>query len=159
MRRLIGPAAGIVLLLATDGCYSLQPLPPETKIEVGSVFAFDITDAGRVALGGVMGPEIAQIEGRVAGVANEEFDIAVTRVGLLRGGEQVWKGERIHVMSEYVSRRYQRQFSKGRTVVASTVGAAVVVYLVTRSILGAGTGDLGKTPSDTAHSQRRPARP
>jgi hypothetical protein len=32
---------------------------------VGEKVAFDVNDAGRVALGGSLGPEIAQIEGRV----------------------------------------------------------------------------------------------
>lgn len=158
MRQLVGPAVALLVSLSVTGCYTLQPITTAT-IGVGSMVAFDITDAGRVAFGGAMGPEIAQIEGRVYQMERNEFEVAVTRVGLLRGGEQVWKGERIRVKSEYVSRSYERQFSRGRTVVAGAVGAGLVVFLVTRSILGDGIGDDAKVPGDTADSQRRPVRP
>ncbi len=37
--------------------------------EIGNEMAFDITDVGRVGLGPSMGPEIAQVEGRLVRAA------------------------------------------------------------------------------------------
>src|SRR5207248_394092 len=48
--------------VALGGCYSYRPaggVPPQ----IGTRVAFDVNDAGRMALGGTMGPEIAQVEG------------------------------------------------------------------------------------------------
>lgn len=158
MPRIIGAVAAALSIVGTSGCYTLQ-LAPGADIPNGTQVALDITDAGRVALGGSIGPEIAQIEGRLQSKENNEYTIAVSSVHLLRGGEQVWKGERINVRTDFVARAYERRLSPGRTVVAGSVGAGVVLFLVTRAIVGAGLGDEGRLPSDTLHSQRRPARP
>jgi hypothetical protein len=125
----------------------------------GQMMAMDITDAGRVALGGSIGPEIAQIEGRVVSNSGDQYELAVASVRLLRGGEQVWSGERIQLRKEFVSRVYEKKLSKGRTAIASAGGLAIVAFIATKKIAGAGLGDEGKLPVDTADSQRRPVRP
>src|SRR5687767_9761792 len=104
MHRLAGV---VVCTLLVTGCYTLQPVrggvPP-----VGSHVAFDVNDAGRVALGGTMGPEIAQVEGRLLNNGTEDYLIAVSTVRLLRGGEQVWAGEQVRIKTEYVGSAYER---------------------------------------------------
>jgi hypothetical protein len=84
------------------GCYTQQPtggaVPP-----AGTPMAFDITDAGRVALGGSMGPEISQVEGRLLDRDSSSYLIAVTGIHLLRGGEQSWAGEQVRLRTEHVS--------------------------------------------------------
>ncbi len=146
--RIIRLAGFLVLSALVSGCYSLQPaagIPPE----IGDDLAFDITDVGRVALGGTMGPEIAQVEGRLVSRENAEFLVAVTSIHTLRGGDQVWKGERVRIKSEYVGSTYQRHFSKGRTLTLGAVGVAAVALIVTRSLVGSGSdGDPGKVPPD-----------
>lgn len=158
--RAIGVAAACWSLGA---CYVLQPRPTSDVPPIGSRIAVDVTDAGRVALGGLMGPEIAQIEGRLVGRDNAngagEYELAVTTVRLLRGGEQVWKGERVTIRRDYVARMYDREFSKGRTAIAASVGAAVVTYFATQALTGFGHGDDAPTMSDSANSRRRPVRP
>jgi len=106
-----------------------------------------------------MGPEIGQIEGRLVGSEGASYDMAVTTVRLLRGGEQVWQGERVIVKQEYISRVYSKELSKGRTIASSAIGIGVVTYFATRAITGFLQGDEGTTPSDTAESRRRPVRP
>lgn len=158
MMRIIGATMAGVTIAVLSGCYTLQ-VAQGGDILNGTAIALDITDAGRVALGGLMGPEIAQIEGRLQAKENDEYTIAVTSVRLFRGGEQIWKGEQIKIRTEFVSRAYERRLSPGRSVVAGAVGAGVVLFLVTRAIVGSGLGDEGRLPVDTLHSQRRPARP
>jgi hypothetical protein len=74
-----------------------------------------------MALGGSLGPEISQIEGRVLERADGEYVLAVSNVRLLRGGEQVWAGEHVRIKSDYVTSTYARRFSRQRTLVASLV--------------------------------------
>ena len=54
------------------GCYTLQPTGGPVP-QPGTVIGLDINDAGRVALGGSMGPEIGQVEGRLVQRDNSEF--------------------------------------------------------------------------------------
>jgi hypothetical protein len=133
MIRRTGLVLGSVLLA---GCYTLQPASGVTP-QIGDDLAFDINDVGRAALGGTMGPEIGQVEGR----ENAEFLVAVSAVHTLRSGDQVWKGEQVRIKSEYVGSTYQRHFSKGRTLTISVVGIAALAFIVSRSVLGSGSED------------------
>ena len=62
--------------------------------ESGKSIGFDLNDAGRVALGGSMGPSIGQIEGRLVPERHERVSSSRSpRFTSCRGGEQVWRGE------------------------------------------------------------------
>ncbi len=139
------------------GCYTLEPTG-STVPQPGSTIGLDINDAGRVALGGSMGPEIRQVEGRLVERDSSEYVVGVTALHLLDGGEQVWHGETVHIKSAYVSSVYQRKFSAGRSALLAAAGVGAVAAIATRSLSGLGTGDQGsgRTPVDTAHTQRRP---
>ena len=81
--------------------------------------------------------------------ANAEYLVGVTSTRNLRGGEQVWAGEQVHIKSEYVSSTYQRHFSKGRTITLGAVGVTAFAFIVTRSLFGSGQEtDPGKIPPD-----------
>jgi len=124
--------------------------------ELGSVIGLDINDAGRVVLGGAMGPEIGQVEGRLVRRDTSEFVVGVLAVRLLRGGEQVWHGETVHVKREHVNSIYERRFSKTRTIIAGAVGVGVIAILGSKSLRGVFTPDDPKGPGDTLQAQRRP---
>ncbi|MDA1081844.1 MAG: hypothetical protein O2973_09250 [Gemmatimonadetes bacterium] len=158
MRQLIGVAAVWVASVAQVGCYSLQPRIVQTAPLLGSRIAVDINDAGRLALGGLMGAAIGQIEGRLVAVEGDTYELAVTTVHFLRGGEQIWTGERVLVKQEYVTQMYDRQFSKGRTIIISAAAAGVVVYFAGKAIVGSLSGDDGMLADDSAEAVRRPAR-
>lgn len=143
--------------MSLAGCYTLEPARTSAP-QPGSVIAVDITDAGRVALGGMIGPEIAQVEGRLIGADPSEYVIGVTDVRFLRGGDQVWHGETVHIKSEYVSARYDRRFSAVRSAALGAVAVGAVALIATKSLHGFGQGESGKTPSDTGMTQRIPQR-
>ena len=136
-----------VVLLA--GCYTLQPVMGPGP-EVGTKLAFDVTDVGRVALGGTVGPEVGQIEGQLVNQENGEYVLAVTAVRFLRGGEQVWAGEKVRIKKEYVGTTYERRFHKGRTVALSTVlVGGLYAIAVSQDLFGLGSAAIPITPPET----------
>lgn len=148
-RRTVG---AVLLGLALMGCYTLQPMGG-VEPKPGAKLAFDVNDAGRVALGGSMGPEIAQVEGTLLEKDGEGYLIAVSNVRLLRGGEQVWTGEKVRLNNQYLGSAYERRFSLGRSIGLGVVGiGGFGAILATTSLLGTGTDKPGG-PVDTL-SQR-----
>jgi len=133
------------LAVLLTGCYTLQPASGVGS-PVGTRVAFDVNDAGRVALGGTMGPEIGQIEGRLLNADNGDYLIAVTVVRLLRGGEQVWRGERVRIKPEHVGNTYELRFSRARTIALSaTIVGGVAAFVLGRGLFEPGDGD-GPSP-------------
>ena len=152
--RVAGSAAGLVALV---GCYSLQPTRGATP-QVGEKVAFDVNDNGRAALGGSMGPEIGQIEGRLLQKDTAQYLVAVSAVRMLRGGEQTWSGEPVRIRSEYVTNSYTRNFSRTRTLALTALGAGALAFIVTQSIVGSGDEEK-PTPIDTAQTRISPRQP
>lgn len=148
-------AAGTLLV----GCYTLQPTGG-TVPEAGTIMGFDITDAGRIALGGPMGPEIEQVEGRLLSRDVGEYVVGVTAIRLLHGGEQVWHGEQVHIKTEYVSRLYERRFSATRSLALGAASVGAIAAIAGRTLGGLGSTERPEpgSPGDTAHTQRRPRR-
>ena len=151
MTRLVTIAMASVLLA---GCYTLQPAGGVVP-NVGTQVAFDVNDAGRLALGGSMGPEIGQIEGRLVQRDSAQNVLSVSAVHFLRGGEQTWTGETVHVKNEYIGTSYLRQFSPGRTIALGAVGLMAVGALVKTSLIVLGNADPSK-PSDSTAATRPP---
>jgi hypothetical protein len=120
------------------------------------VIALDISDQGRVALGGLVGPELSQVEGRFVSMENGEYVIHVTGVRFLRGGEQGWRGETVRIKPEYVTSRYERKFSTVKTVALGAVAVGAVALVATAGLRGFTQGDRGSTPGDTMQTVRRP---
>lgn len=153
MRYIAGFAA---MLASVAGCYTLRPAAGEPLS--GSRLALGLNDEGRVAMGGAIGPEIDQIEGRLIDASNGEYVVAVRAVRFLRGGEQVWAGERVRVKREHVQTTYRREFSRGRTVafVGTTIGA-VALFIAGRNaglIAIGGDRDPKKDDGSTGGSLR-----
>lgn len=139
-------AALAVLGGALTGCYSLRPVGG-VEPKPGTKLAFEVNDAGRVALGGSMGPEIAQVEGRLVEKDNEGYLLAISNVRLLRGGEQIWSGEQVKLNNQYLGTAYERRFSVARSVGLGlvTIGGFAAI-LATRSLLGLGTEEKPGPP-------------
>jgi len=153
--RVVGGLIGIALC---GGCYSLQPIVSPTPL-LGSTIAIGLNDAGRLAMGGTMGPAIDEVEGRLVQSDTSGYTLAVSSVRFLRGGEQTWTGERVQFTRAYVSEIKEKRFSRSRTAVMSAVAIGTVAAFVTRAIVGSGQGDQTKAPMDsTAQTMRIPWR-
>jgi hypothetical protein len=118
----------------------------------------DVNDAGRVALGGSMGPEIGQVEGTLIQRSNGDYLLGVTSVSFLRGGVQVWKGEEVHIKPDYVSTVYERRLSKGRTFALAAAGVGAVALIATQNLLGSGESAINEQHNDTSNTRRSPGK-
>ena len=147
------PFRCLLLVLPLVGCYTLQPTGGVVP-ELGREIAMDMNDAGRLAVGTSMGQEIAQVEGRLVSKDSSEYTVAVSMVHLLRGGEQVWRGERVKIKKEHVAFLYERKFDKTRSVAMGSIGVGAAALILTQGIFSTGKGEDPKAPGDTAHSVR-----
>jgi len=152
--RLLG-IVGCAIGWALAGCYTLEPTG-RISPSLGTEVALDVNDAGRLALGGSMGPEIAQIEGHLVERDSGNYVVAVTVVHLLRGGEQSWSGEKARIKTEYVTSVYRRRLDRGRSIALGLAGVGIGAFLMTRAIQGFGPGDRPPTPPDTFNTHRIP---
>jgi len=154
MRRMFRVAGCLAASWSLVGCYTLQPTGGAVP-QLGEEIAFDVNDVGRAALGGSMGPEIGQIEGKLLQKDTTQYVVSVSTVRFLRGGEQPWSGETVKIKPEYVTTTYAKHFSQGRTIALSAVGVGALAFLVTRSLIGSGATEP-KTPTDTASASISP---
>ena len=119
--------------------------------------ALEVNDLGRLALGGQMGPEIGQVEGRLVSKQSDEYLIAVRSVKLIRGGSQIWNGEKVTIKREYISQTYERRLSTSRTVALSAVFVVGVYALVERlNLFGFGKEGDTATPPESVTTFRPP---
>ena len=153
--------AGLTATVLVTGCYVLQPVSTTGLApELGQKLALDVNDVGRVALGGSMGPEIGQIEGRLLSQQNGEFVVAVSHVRFLRGGEQIWTGEKVAIKKEYVSTTYERRFHRGRTIALGTAAAGgLLAVAYSQNLFGLGHAAIPILPPDTNPDLRPRRRP
>lgn len=122
--------------------------------------AVEVTDVGRVALGGTIGPEIGTVEGTLVGVENGEYVIAVSQVQYLRGGYQTWSGERVTIKKEYASRTYERRFHKGRSyALGAVIAGGILAVAVSQDLFGFGTTSERPIVPDSGDSFRGRRRP
>jgi hypothetical protein len=147
-------ALAVGSVLAT-GCYTMIPVASDAPL-LGSVVALSINDAGRVALGGSMGPEIDQVEGRLVSLDSAGYQVAVTTVHLLRGGVQNWSGERVEIRTEHVRSVQERHFSRTRTAIVASVAVAGLAALLRGNLIGAGGREPDDVPGDSAEAIRIP---
>jgi hypothetical protein len=148
----------VSLALAVGGCYTLHPTYGVMPA-VGERVAFDVNDAGRVALGGSIGPEIAQIEGQLLEQQGEELRLAVSTIRLLRGGEQVWRGESVTLRQEYLGTSYVKRLSPGRSIALGvvTIGGFTAFMLSTNLFaIGIVEPPGGDVDSTASHRLGRP---
>jgi hypothetical protein len=143
-----------VAMVGASACYTLEPIRGSSPV-LGTRIALDVNDAGRVALGGSMGPEIDRVEGRLIERTNGEYLLGVTSVVLLRGGVQTWKGEQVVVKPEFVSTVYERRLDKARTGLFAAVVAGSVIAIASQSLLTSGSEDPAQH-QDTVLTNRKP---
>ena len=122
------------------------------KPNVGENVAFDVNDAGRMALGGSLGPEISQIEGACSAAKMASTCWPSPTSSSCVGASRFGRGACPCIKPDYVATTYERKFSRPRTIAVSAVGVGLAAFFVTRSIKGGGS-PTDKIPGDSAQTQ------
>ena len=144
-------------IVCSSGCYSLEPVTRSSP-PLGTQIALDVNDAGRVALGGSMGPEIDRVEGRLIERSNGEYLLGVTSVSLLKGGGvQTWKGEQVVLKPEFVSTVYERRLDKARTGLFAAAIVGGVVAIASQQLLTSGTEQNDEPPDSGTDESHTPS--
>jgi len=128
--------------VALMGCYTYTYSPvtpaPGTQLSLG------LNDIGRAQLLNNVGPEVASVEGLLVSAADSEYVLKVSRTVTFRGQSSNWSGEQVAIRFGYVGLVRERKFAPGQTAaLATTVAAGLAAFVVTRSIVGGGSGDGG----------------
>jgi hypothetical protein len=152
MRRVL---AGLIASPLLAGCYMTLPLAdsrPEPAL--GAQLVVELTDQARVGLAPQLGSEVASVEGALVQRTDSQFVLGVSRVFGLWGAQSRWGGERVTFATDQVRRMSIRRFSTGRTAIAAGgVTAAVLAFVLTRSLIGGGSEptDLNRPPPGNDH--------
>ena len=136
--RVAGSCVLAFLLGVSSGCYVYPPVVATPS--PGAELRLDLNDRGRVALGTMIGPSAANVEGILKSPPDTAYVLGVTSVTYLRGQSNRWSGEPLTVMKDFVSSTNQRTFSQSRTWLTVVIAAAgVAAVAVAASLAGGGS--------------------
>ena len=143
----------LLFCLAT-GCYRYVPLASGT-FAADTEVRFGLTPAGSASLAPVLGRGTVAVEGRVAGVTDTAYVVAMsatlkpTEDGTVSTARTVWAGEMVSIPRASVATTESRTLDRGRTAAvfaATSVAAAIIVKLVVHTLGSGGSGgDTGGT--------------
>lgn len=141
-RRSGGKLPGRLLLLAAlalsgSGCYVYRPVA--TAPAPGATVAFNLTDAGRLAMGPAIGEGAQTLEGVVEAATDTSFVLNMRSITYINGQVNQWTGERLSVGRQHVANVRERSFSKARSVAlaAGAIGGAIA-FIASRGVFGGG---------------------
>ena len=144
----------ILLVLSLAACTSLTPsvgLVPADGREV----AVDFTDAGRVALGQLIGPEVARAEGKLIAAKDSSLTISLSSLTSFSGGKTTWSGELVTLNPSHIRQLYIKKVDSGRSVLLAGVAAgSFAAFIATRSLGGGANSEPDPDPPP-GENQRR----
>jgi hypothetical protein len=133
--------ASLLMALQLSGCYHYAAVDSRT-LPVGSRVAVTVTDQGRVALEGPVGPGVRRMTGVLLASTDTVVALSVNTVeyaGLPQPAQ--WAGERVEIQRAHVVEVRQYRLSRARTALAAVLGVAAAVALTLVSLSGLGTDD------------------
>lgn len=127
--------------LATQmACFTFQPLQEVVPVS-GQVVAVELSDRGRLIVGGQLGESVHQVVGTIISSTDSAVTLSVARTILMKGSTVVWTGEQVAIPREGVRGYRIREFNRGRTVMLSvTVAVGLVLIGFGISLVGGGNG-------------------
>jgi hypothetical protein len=148
-RRAQAAGATILLLPSVIGCYQYVPVSATAPV-AGTEVSLGITDQGRVALAGQVGPGARRLRGRLTQATDSLFVISLTSVEYVGAPVAAqWAGEALRISRQYVSDIGERRLSRTRSWLTAGVVAALAVAVSTIAIVGFGNdGGSDRPPGD-----------
>lgn len=133
--RVLRAAVLMFALGVAQGCYTFTPIVG--RADPGATLVLSLNDRGRAEMGEVIGASAAEVEGVLSSETDSVYVLNVSSVKYLNGQSNEWAGESLSLKKTYVSSLREREFSRGRTMVAAGGGVgAVLLFALTRSLLG-----------------------
>jgi len=121
-----------------QGCYVYTPVI--TTPAPPAYISLEISDRGRIGLGGLIGPAATRVEGVLQSETDSLYAVNVASVGYLNGQSNRWSGEPLAVRKEFIAHVSERRFSRSRTALAtSSVIGGILLFALSRGLLGSGT--------------------
>jgi hypothetical protein len=130
-------------LFAGAGCYTLQPVSGGVEPETGTRLDVTLNDAGRVALGPLIGAEVDRIDGTLLEKDSAGMTLAVKHVVGLNGSTQIWSDELVRVQGSHIRQLARRQFSPARTAALGAAGVGGFTLMIFSGLNPFGLGDDG----------------
>jgi hypothetical protein len=124
------PALGLV------ACYSYRPVA-DPGPDPGTVISASLTQEGSAAMVPVLGPDVAEVRGRVVNANRDTLRVSLASVTSQRGIPTSWRGEEVPLPRTRLSYLGERRLAPGGTAL---LGAGVLggLYLVYRILGGPG---------------------
>jgi hypothetical protein len=147
--RARGAVAALLLLPNVTGCYRYVPVTA-TAPPTGTEVSLGISDRGRVALAGQVGPGARRLRGRLVQAADSAYVVGLSSVEYLGvAAPAKWSGEVVSVSRDYVTDIAERRFSRGRSWIAAGVLVVLAAAVSTLAITGFGSeGGDNRVPPD-----------
>ncbi len=146
-RRRLTASVALATLALNTACYVYAPVAAAPR--PGQRLALELSDQGRVALGGQLGAGVTRVEGTVRQAGSDDLVMAVERLAQISGGTSYWGGEEVRIRRADIARTEERRLSRGRTALA--VGGFVVAlgaFAVTRVLGGFGGEETTPPPRE-----------
>jgi hypothetical protein len=125
-----------LLLVALAACYTQRPVATPGP-EPGARISAQLTRSGSDSLTRLLGPDVAEVDGRVVEAGTDTLRVSVLSVTNQRGIPSSWRGELVPLPRAQLHHVGERHLATGGTVLlsASLVGG---LYLLYRLMGGAG---------------------
>lgn len=131
LRRIQWASAGTLLLFGALGCYTTGPVPSAITPGETRIVA-QLNPGVAPQLEALIGQNAVGVEGMVAEVRDDEWDLRLVRVDYRNAPSVYWNQERVVFPAGTLTSVRERRLDKGRTALVAggiTVGAMLVARL------------------------------
>lgn len=119
-------AIAAVAATLLSSCYEYAA--PVSGVAVpGTDVQATLTDLGSAQLGGLIGPRVVSLDGRLERAGGDSVVLVVRKLTLMNGGENAWGGERLAIPASAVSSIRERQLNRSRTAIGIAVGVGGLI--------------------------------
>jgi len=146
LRRLARGCLALAPAATLAACYKYVAVDSAPAPGIGVEVV--LSDVGRVEMAKAVGPGISGIDGLVVSTSDTSFVVSVQQVLDDNGNVNKWEGEQVAIKPGYVRSMSQRQFSVGRTVVATAMASAGFLAFA----LSVNLNGVGGVPSSNGSS-------
>jgi hypothetical protein len=142
IRRIATLGLGVCGTLSS-GCFRYAPVDSPSP-PLGTEVRLELTDAGAVSLGPLVGNRVELVDGRVVSVADTALTMVVTATTDRTGVETPWRGERVVFPRSALAGIHRRTLDRKRSYMVGGITAGLVAAVgIGFNIAGGGSTTTG----------------